>query len=162
MAAGSAQETVDPVTGEMRNHRVDPAARDDYENGEKAKRPVRGTKWFFGSGRGDGYWTRVILTFAHVAGGEYEGEASRWYHLLKIPCRHGDHDYRIPVGITTTAEDSALRDAETGRRIPSTTNAASTAPSTSSRPSPTNWSTRTEATPGPSTASSTSACGTAG
>ncbi|MFF9403468.1 hypothetical protein [Streptomyces sp. NPDC014744] len=64
-------ETVDPVTGELRSHRVDPAARDYYENGEKAKRPVRGTKWFFGSGRGDGYWTRVILTFAHVAGGEY-------------------------------------------------------------------------------------------
>ncbi|WP_338495577.1 hypothetical protein [Streptomyces sp. SJL17-4] len=44
---------------------------------------------------------------------------SRWYHLLKIPCRHGDHEYRVPVGITTTAEDRALRDAETGRRIPS-------------------------------------------
>ncbi|WP_066947727.1 hypothetical protein [Streptomyces lushanensis] len=213
------QETVDPVTGELRNHRVDPAARDYYENGEKAKRPVRGTKWFFGSGRGDGYWTRVILTFAHVAGGEYEAaiavrqfsrlktalpdcmgviydgalrgvhrdalarrgllvinkqhgsvspvfyerikpcrsghdlwcdqgriaesiriddgtrvlqpapitrleprigvSKSRWYHVLRIPCRHGDHQYRVPVGITTTAEDRALRDSTTGRRIPS-------------------------------------------
>ncbi|RPK82133.1 hypothetical protein [Streptomyces sp. ADI98-10] len=215
------QETPDPVTGEVRTHRVDPAARDYYENGEKAKRHVRGTKWFFGSGRGDGYWTRVILTFAHVAGGEYEDEAavavrqfsqlktalpdcmgviydgalrgvhrdalarrallvinkqhgsvspafyerikpcrsghdlwcdqgriaesvriddgtrvlrpvpitrleprigvtkSRWYHLLRIPCRHGDHEYRVPVGITTTAEDRAMRDAATGRRIPS-------------------------------------------
>ncbi|MGW9437247.1 hypothetical protein [Streptomyces sp. NPDC055607] len=215
------QETVDPVTGELRTHRVDPAARDYYENGEKAKRQVRGTKWFFASGRGDGYWTRVILTFAHVAGGEYEDEAavavrqfahlksvlpdcmgviydgalrgvhrdalarrgllvvnkqhgslnpvfyerikpcrsghdlwcdqgriaesvriddgtrvlqpvpitrleprigvtkSRWYHVLRIPCRHGDHEYRVPVGITTTAADRALRDATTGKRIPS-------------------------------------------
>ncbi|SBU95129.1 hypothetical protein YW5DRAFT_05025 [Streptomyces sp. Ncost-T6T-1] len=43
---------------------------------------------------------------------------SRWHHLLRIPCRHGDHEYRIPVGITTAAEDRAMRDAATGRRIP--------------------------------------------
>ncbi|MFJ4964307.1 hypothetical protein ACIP6P_17950 [Streptomyces sp. NPDC088729] len=212
---------VDPATGELRNHRVDPAARDYYENGEKAKRPIRGTKWFFASGRGDAYWSRIILAFAHVAGGAYEDEAavavrqfthlktalphsmaviydgalrgvhrdvlarhgllvinkqhgslnpvvyeritpcrsghepwcdqgriaesvriddgtrvlqpvpitrleprigatkSRWYHVLKIPCRHGDHDYRVPVGITTTTADRALRDTSTGRRIPS-------------------------------------------
>ncbi|KOU40671.1 hypothetical protein [Streptomyces sp. WM6378] len=205
------RETVDPVTGELRNHRVDPAARDYYENGEKAKRLVRGTKWFFASGRDDGYWTRVILSFAHVAGGAYGDEAavavrqftllkselvdcmgvvydgafrgvhrdalarqgllavnkqhgsvvpvfyervtacrrghslwcdqgriaesvrlddgtrilepvpvtklehragvskSRWYHVLLIPCRHGSHEFRVPVGITTTPADRALR-----------------------------------------------------
>lgn len=90
----SEHETVDPITGELRNHRVDPAVRDYYENGEKAKRPVRGTKWFFGSGRGEGYWTRVILTFAHVAGGEYENEAAvavRQFSWLKtaLPDRMG-------------------------------------------------------------------------
>lgn len=79
-------ETVDESTGVLRNHRVDPAARVYYENGEKAKREVRGTKWFFTSGRSDGYWTRVILSFAYVAGGEYEDEAAvavRQFTMLK-------------------------------------------------------------------------------
>ncbi|WP_327310945.1 hypothetical protein [Streptomyces sp. NBC_01243] len=218
-----APETFDEDTGLARNHRVDPAARIYYENGEKTKRKVRGTKWFFASGRDTGYWTRVILSFAHVPGGEYEDEAaiavrqfrmlkdalphcmgvvydgafrgvhrdalartgllainkqhgsvvpvfyehispcrsghelwcdqgriaesirlddgtrvfepvpiiklehrpgttkSRWYHLLKIPCRHGDHDYRVPVGITTTPGDRALRSADTGQRLKSDT-----------------------------------------
>ncbi|MFI8362405.1 hypothetical protein ACIGD1_19810 [Streptomyces sp. NPDC085612] len=213
--------TADPVTGEIRNHRVDPAARTYYENGEKAKKKVRGTKWFFASGRDDGYWSRVILSFSHVAGGEYEDEAavavrqftalksalphcmgivydgafrgvhrdalarlgllavnkqhgaltpvfyekiktcrsghelwcndgriaesirlddgtrvfepvpviklehragstkSRWYHRLRIPCRHGAHDYRVPVGITTTAEDRTLRCVDSGRPLKS-------------------------------------------
>ncbi|MCY0954390.1 hypothetical protein [Streptomyces sp. H27-S2] len=216
-----AVEIADEDTGLIRNHRVDPAARIYYENGEKEKRRVRGTKWFFASGRDTGYWTRVILSFAHVAGGEYEDEAaiavrqfrvlkdalphcmgvvydgafrgvhrdalaragllainkqhgsvapvfyerispcrsghelwcdqgriaesiriddgtrileplpitklehragaakSRWYHVLKIPCRHGDHDYRVPVGITTTPADRTLRCVDTGKRIKS-------------------------------------------
>lgn len=218
-----AVEIYDEDTGLIRSHRVDPAARIYYENGEKAKRKVRGTKWFFASGRDTGYWTRVILSFAHVGGGEYEDEAaiavrqfrmlkdalpdcmgvvydgafrgvhrdalartgllainkqhgsvapvfyerispcrkghelwcdqgriaesiriddgtrileplpiiklehragatkSRWYHLLKIPCRHGDHDYRVPVGITTTPADRSLRSTDTGRRLKSDT-----------------------------------------
>ncbi|WP_371616365.1 hypothetical protein [Streptomyces sp. NBC_00454] len=216
-----AEEIADEDTGLMRNHRVDPAARIYYENGEKEKKRVRGTKWFFASGRDTGYWTRVILSFAHVAGGEYEDEAavavrqfhmlkdalphcmgvvydgafrgvhrdalartgllainkqhgsvapvfyerispcrsghelwcdqgriaesiriddgtrileplpilklehragaakSRWYHVLKIPCRHGDHGYRVPVGITTTPADRTLRSVDTGKRIKS-------------------------------------------
>ncbi|BBC33949.1 hypothetical protein [Streptomyces graminofaciens] len=68
--------TVDTTTGEIRRHRVDPAARLYYENGEKEKRPARGTKWFFASARDDGYWQRVILTVRHVSGGEYEDEAA--------------------------------------------------------------------------------------
>ncbi|MFI8106648.1 hypothetical protein [Streptomyces sp. NPDC086023] len=182
---------------------------------------VRGSKWFFASGRSDGYWTGVILSFAHVAGGEYEDEAavavrqflmlkdvlpgcmgivydgalrgvhrdvlarrgmlainkqhgsvkpvfyehlkacrsghelwcsdgriaesialddgtriltpvpitkleprigvtkSRWYHVLRIPCRHGDHTHRVPVGITTTQEDRALREAGSGKPLKS-------------------------------------------
>lgn len=68
--------TDDPVTGERRRHRFDPAARLYYENGEKEKRLARGTKWFFASARDDGYWQRVILTVRHVAGGEYEDEAA--------------------------------------------------------------------------------------
>ncbi|MFE5770937.1 hypothetical protein ACFQ7O_21540 [Streptomyces sp. NPDC056485] len=214
-------EIHDEEAGLIRSHRVDPAARIYYENGEKTKRKVRGTKWFFASGRDTGYWTRVILSFAHVAGGEYEDEAaiavrqfrmlkeslpdcmgvvydgafrgvhrdalarngllainkqhgsvapvfyeritpcrsghelwcdqgriaesiriddgtrvlepvpiiklehragatkSRWYHLLKILCRHGDHEYRVPVGITTTPTDRTLRSADSGKRIKS-------------------------------------------
>ncbi|MFK0292219.1 hypothetical protein ACIQU6_17320 [Streptomyces sp. NPDC090442] len=210
--------TTDTTTGEERLHRVDPAARLYYENGEKEKRPARGTKWFFASGRDDGYWRRVILAFRHVAGGAYEDEAaiavrtfmglksqlpgcmgalydgafrgthrdtlarhgllvinkqhgsasprayellrygrcrhdlwcedgriaervplddgtshllpvpitrleprlgrtkSRWYHLLHIPCRHGAHDYRVPVGITTTPDDRSGTDPTTGKR----------------------------------------------
>ncbi|MFC5027864.1 hypothetical protein ACQFX6_17360 [Streptomyces sp. DSM 41987] len=196
-------ETNHPETGEILTHRVDPAARQYYESGEK-KKAVRGTKWFFASGRDHGYWRRVILSFGHVAGGEYEDEAavavrhfselkaelpdcmgvvydgafrgvhrdvlarigmltinkqhgsvapvfydhfaygrcrhglwcdqgriaeriaiddgtkvlqpvpvtrlehrlgltkSRWYHLLDIPCRHGSHEHRVRVGITST------------------------------------------------------------
>ncbi|MFI1734066.1 hypothetical protein ACH40E_33610 [Streptomyces acidicola] len=69
-------ETDDTTTGEIRTHRVDPAARLYYENGEDKKTVVRGTKWFFASARDDGYWQRVILTVQHVAGGEYEDEAA--------------------------------------------------------------------------------------
>ncbi|MEU3754979.1 hypothetical protein AB0H17_19750 [Streptomyces olivoreticuli] len=210
--------TVDE-SGRRRIHRVDPAARLYYENGETKKRQVRGSKWFFASGRSDGYWTRVILSFAHVAGGQYEDEAavavrqflmlkdvlpdcmgivydgalrgvhrdaiarrgmlainkqhgstkpvfyehlkvcrsghelwcsdgritesvalddgtrilapvpiaklerrfgttkSRWYHVLRIPCRHGDHTHRVPVGITTTPEDRSLRNVDTGKPL---------------------------------------------
>ncbi|MFE1802403.1 hypothetical protein ACFW9L_40430 [Streptomyces sp. NPDC059517] len=68
--------TVDTTTGEKRRHRVDPAARLHYENGEKEKRLARGTKWFFASARDEGYWRRVILAVRHVAGGEYEDEAA--------------------------------------------------------------------------------------
>lgn len=68
--------TVNATTGEMRRHRVDPAARLYYENGEKEKRLARGTKWFFASARDDGYWQRVILVVRHVAGGDYEDEAA--------------------------------------------------------------------------------------
>ncbi|MEU9034632.1 hypothetical protein AB0D45_06915 [Streptomyces sp. NPDC048352] len=213
-------ETIDD-SGKARSHRVDPAARTYYENGEKQKRQVRGSKWFFASGRSDGYWNRVILSFAHVAGGEYEDEAavavrqfvllkdvlpdcmgivydgalrgvhrdtlarygllainkqhgsvkpvfyehlkvcrsghelwcsdgriaesvslddgtrilapvpisklehrlgiskSRWYHVLRVPCRYGDHTYRVPVGITTTPDDRVLRAIGTGKRVKS-------------------------------------------
>ncbi|MEV7678075.1 hypothetical protein AB0O64_05870 [Streptomyces sp. NPDC088341] len=215
--------TVDPVTGEIRNHRVDPAARLYFENGEKEKRPARGTKWFFASARDTGYWRRVILSVRHVAGGDYEDEAavavraftqlshllpgcmgvvydgafrgvhrdtlarlgllvinlqhgsavprayellrpgrcrhdlwcadgriaervllddgtstllpvpitrlehregitkSRWYHLLHIPCRHGAHSHRVPVGITTTPDDRTGTDPATRRRLKSDT-----------------------------------------
>ncbi|MGW2280211.1 hypothetical protein [Streptomyces sp. NPDC001770] len=211
----------DPATGEILTHRVDPAARIYYENGEKAKTVARGTKWFFASARDDGYFRRVILRVHHVAGKGYEDEAavavrafqrlklhlpgcmgvvydgafrgvhrdalarqgllvinkqhgsvkprayellrpgrcrhdlwcdqgriaervplddgtselipvpilrlehragtrkSRWYHLLRIPCRHGAHDYRVPVGITTTPEDRGGLNPATGRRHPS-------------------------------------------
>ncbi|MFJ9619749.1 hypothetical protein [Streptomyces noursei] len=68
--------TIDTTTGEKRIHRVDPAARLYYENGEQAKRAARGTKWFFASARDDGYWRHVILAFRHVAGGPYEDEAA--------------------------------------------------------------------------------------
>ncbi|MGR3938420.1 hypothetical protein [Streptomyces sp. BRA346] len=51
-------QTVDTTTGELRTHRVDPAARLYYENGEKEKTVARGTKWFFASGRDTGYWRR--------------------------------------------------------------------------------------------------------
>ncbi|MFF3381337.1 hypothetical protein ACFYXF_51365 [Streptomyces sp. NPDC002680] len=213
--------TIDPVTGEIREHRVDPAARLYFENGEKEKTPARGTKWFFASARDDGYWRRVILSVRHVAGGDYEDEAavavraftqlsrilpgcmgvaydgafrgvhrdalarlgllvinlqhgsavprayellrpgrcrhdlwcangriaervllddgtstllpvpitrlehrkgvtkSRWYHLLHIPCRHGAHAHRVPVGITTTPDDRTGIHPDTGRRIKS-------------------------------------------
>ena len=215
--------TVDPVTGEIREHRVDSAARLYVENGEKEKRVARGTKWFFASARDDGYWRRVILSVRHVAGGDYEDEAavavrafsqlshvlpgcmgvaydgafrgvhrdalarlgllvinlqhgsivprayellrpgrcrhdlwcadgriaervllddgtstllpvpvtrlehrkgrtkSRWYHLLHIPCRHGAHSHRVPVGITTTPDDRTITHPDTGRRIRSDT-----------------------------------------
>ncbi|MFF4927204.1 hypothetical protein ACFY4B_42160 [Kitasatospora sp. NPDC001261] len=215
--------TLDPATGRLLRHRVDPAARLYYENGETRPRPARGTKWFFASGRDDGYWRRVILTYAHVAGGAYEDEAavavrsfttlatrlpgcmgvvydgalrgvhrdtlaragllainkqhgsvrpmayellrfgacrhdlwcdqgriaerlllddgtsvlrpvpvtrlehrpgrtrSRWYHLLDIPCRRGNHPHRVPVAITTTPADRAVRDTVTGRRARSDT-----------------------------------------
>lgn len=66
----------DTTTGEIRTHRVDPAARLYYENGGDKKTVVRGTKWFFASARDDGYWQRVVLTVQHVAGGEYEDEAA--------------------------------------------------------------------------------------
>ncbi|MFD6939296.1 hypothetical protein ACFWAP_24480 [Streptomyces goshikiensis] len=92
-------EIADEDTGLIRNHRVDPAARIPYENGEKEKRRVRGTKRFFPSGPDTGYWTRVILSFAHVAGGEY--------------------DYRVSIGITTTPADRTLGSADTGKRIES-------------------------------------------
>lgn len=199
-----------PVVGELQ--------RLYYENGEKEKRIARGTKWFFASGRDHGYWRRVILSFRHVAGGDYEDEAavavrtftalrpelpgcigivydgafrgvhrdvlarlgllvvnkqhgsvkprayellrpgrcrhdlwcdqgriaerillddgtsvlvpipvtrlehregltkSRWYHLLRIPCRHGAHSYRVQVGITTTPDDRAVWDTSTAKR----------------------------------------------
>ncbi|MEV8389800.1 MULTISPECIES: hypothetical protein [unclassified Streptomyces] len=212
---------VDTATGEIRAHRVDPAARLYYENGEKEKTVARGTKWFFASGRDTGYWRRVIFCFRHVAGGEYEDEAavavrsfaalrpqlpgcmgtvydgafrgvhrdtlarlgllvvnkqhgsvkprsyellrygrcrhdlwcdqgriaerillddgtsvlvpvpvtrlehrqgqakSRWYHLLRIPCRHSEHVHRVQVGITTTPDDRSSVDPSTGKRRPS-------------------------------------------
>lgn len=44
---------------------------------------------------------------------------SRWYHLLRIPCRHGDHAHRVQVGITTTPDDRGVWDASTGKRRPS-------------------------------------------
>lgn len=211
-------QTVDTATGELRAHRVDPAARLYYENGEKEKTVARGTKWFFASGRDTGYWRRVILCFRHVSGGEYEDEAavavraftalrpqlpgcmgtvydgafrgvhrdslarlgllvinkqhgsvkprayellrygrcrhdlwcdqgriaerillddgtsalvpvpvsriehrqgqakSRWYHLLRIACRHGEHVHRVQVGITTTPDDRSAWDPSTGKR----------------------------------------------
>ncbi|MFD6986554.1 hypothetical protein ACFWAX_38680, partial [Streptomyces sp. NPDC059956] len=56
-----------------------------------------------------------ITKLEHRAG----ASKSRWYHVLKIPCRHGDHDYRVPVGITTTPADRTLRSADTGKRIKS-------------------------------------------
>ncbi|MEU5425865.1 hypothetical protein AB0H73_09680 [Streptomyces olivoreticuli] len=68
--------TRDPRTGRPRHHRVDPAARLYYENGEQAKTVARGTKWFFASARDDGYHRRVILSYRHVAGGRYEDEAA--------------------------------------------------------------------------------------
>ncbi|MEL5959469.1 hypothetical protein AADR41_32750 [Streptomyces sp. CLV115] len=213
--------TEDTATGRVLSHRIDPAARVYYENGEKAKRAARGTKWFFASGREDGYWRRVILAFCHVAGGAYEDEAavavrtfthlsshlpgcmgvlydgafrgthrdalarqgllvinkqhgstaprayellrygrcrhvlwcqdgriaeriglddgtshlvpvpvtrleprhgpakSRWYHLLRIPCRHGAHTHRVPVAITTTPADRTGTDRATGKPRPS-------------------------------------------
>ncbi|MGK5640536.1 hypothetical protein ACSNOK_19810 [Streptomyces sp. URMC 126] len=67
---------VDAATGEVRHHRVDPAARLYYENGEQAATVARGTKWFFASARHTGYGQRVILSFRHVAGGAYEDEAA--------------------------------------------------------------------------------------
>lgn len=69
-------EIEDTTTGEIRTHRVDPAARLYHENGEDKKTVVRGTKWFFASARDDGYRQRVILAVQHVAGGEYEDEAA--------------------------------------------------------------------------------------
>ncbi|MGO4462004.1 hypothetical protein AB4039_32625 [Streptomyces sp. M-16] len=84
-------EIYDEDTGLIRSRRVDPAARIYYENGEKTKRKVRGTKWFFASGRDTGYWTRVIFSFAHVAGGEYEDEAAiavRQFRMLKEALPH--------------------------------------------------------------------------
>ncbi|MHA4776941.1 hypothetical protein L1085_020925 [Streptomyces sp. MSC1_001] len=44
---------------------------------------------------------------------------SRWYHLLSIPCRHGAHSHRVPVGITTTSDDRLGTDPDTGRRLKS-------------------------------------------
>ncbi|WP_405848568.1 hypothetical protein OG211_14745 [Streptomyces niveus] len=44
----------------------------------------------------------------------------RWYHLLAIPCRHGTHEHRIPVGITTTPDDHRLHTPD-GKRLPSDT-----------------------------------------
>ena len=46
---------------------------------------------------------------------------SRWYHLLHIPCRHGAHTHRVPVGITTTPNDRVGTDPVTGRRLKSDT-----------------------------------------
>ncbi|MFI0742925.1 hypothetical protein ACH4PU_33330 [Streptomyces sp. NPDC021100] len=46
---------------------------------------------------------------------------SRWYHLLRIPCRNGVHNHRVPVGITTTPTDRIAADPATGRRPPSDT-----------------------------------------
>lgn len=34
-------------------------------------------------------------------------------------CRHGAHDYRVPVGITTNAEDRTLRCIDSGRPMKS-------------------------------------------
>ncbi|MFF9069722.1 hypothetical protein ACF09E_30665 [Streptomyces sp. NPDC014891] len=44
---------------------------------------------------------------------------SRWYHLLAIPCCHGTHSHRVPVGITTTPDDRLGTDPDTGRRLKS-------------------------------------------
>ncbi|MER5569022.1 hypothetical protein ABT083_22800 [Streptomyces goshikiensis] len=114
-------EIADEDTGLIRNHHVDPAARIPYENGEKEKRRVRGTKWFFPSGPDTGYWTRVILSFAHVAGGEYEDEAANAVRQFRRDIRidDGDHDYRVSVGITTTPADRTPGCADTGKRIES-------------------------------------------
>ncbi|WP_141311949.1 hypothetical protein [Streptomyces spinoverrucosus] len=46
-------------------------------------------------------------------------DKSRWYHLLRIPCRHGDHAHRVQVGITTAPDDRGVWDASTGKRRPS-------------------------------------------
>ncbi|MET7934481.1 hypothetical protein [Streptomyces sp. NPDC005322] len=46
-----------------------------------------------------------------------KGQAkSRWYHLLRIPCRHGEHTHRVQVGITTTPDDRSAWDRSTGKR----------------------------------------------
>ncbi|MBB5122737.1 hypothetical protein AF335_05040 [Streptomyces eurocidicus] len=51
-------------------------------------------------------------------------DKSRWYHLLRIPCRHGDgsgHVHRVQVGIITTPDDRHSRDPSTGKRRPGDT-----------------------------------------
>lgn len=44
---------------------------------------------------------------------------SRWYHVLRIPCRRGDHAHRVQVGITTTPKDRGSWDSTTRSRVPS-------------------------------------------
>ncbi|MFF2962413.1 hypothetical protein ACFVT1_26530 [Streptomyces sp. NPDC057963] len=44
---------------------------------------------------------------------------SRWYHPLNIACRHGNHQHRVPVAVTTTAQDRAMRDSNTGKQLKS-------------------------------------------
>ncbi|MDX6759416.1 hypothetical protein SIN09_08155 [Streptomyces sp. F8] len=56
-----------------------------------------------------------VVKLEHRAG----STKSRWYHRLRIPCRHGAHDYRVPVGIATTAEDRTLRCVDSGRPLKS-------------------------------------------
>ncbi|WP_034088912.1 hypothetical protein [Streptacidiphilus albus] len=94
--------TVDTTTGEIKLHRVYSAARVYYENGEEEKVAVRGTKWFFASARDDCYWRRVILSFAHVAGGAYEDEAA-------IAVRHFSRLKRDLPGCMGVVYDGAFR-----------------------------------------------------
>ena len=197
------RESVDPKTGLLRRHRVDPAAADHVEGGANNTH-VRGTKFLLMSARSTGFWRRVMLDVRHVPHGYPGGEAAmavmaacalmdraegcmgliydgalrgvhrtaiarkgrlainrqhdgtvprqletyrgprcvhdlwtgcgrvlerihlvdgtsqlvplpiqdfqmrgqatfRWYHVVEIPCRHGPHEHRIPVGVTTKA-----------------------------------------------------------
>jgi hypothetical protein len=94
--------TIDPATGCPVHHRIDPAARLYYENGEDKAVPVRGSKFFFSSGRRDGYWRRVIMSFAHVAGSGYDDEAA-------IAVRHFSELKRHLPGLMGVIYDGAFR-----------------------------------------------------
>ncbi|MFC7977864.1 hypothetical protein ACFUT3_21810 [Streptomyces cinereoruber] len=102
----TAPHTVDPTTGEIRRHRVDPASswqkeggadrrdeaarqaradkkpapgtahNDQTENGAKTDGMVLGTKFVVFSTRHRGYFRRVFLTYAHVPHDAEGGEAA--------------------------------------------------------------------------------------
>ncbi|MFJ9595545.1 hypothetical protein ACIRS3_22645 [Streptomyces virginiae] len=97
------ETTADPVTGRSATTVSTPPPAPTTRTGRR-RRKVRGTKWFFASGRDDGYWSRVILSFSHVAGGEYEDEAAvavRQFTALKsaLPhCMGIVYDGAIPRG----------------------------------------------------------------
>ncbi|WP_328676816.1 hypothetical protein OG905_23590 [Streptomyces sp. NBC_00322] len=82
------QRTATPAVGhvEVRDEVVADLSAAPVGGGQRGCCGMPGGAGVEGGSRSNGYWTRVILSFAYVAGGEYEDEAAvavRQFTMLK-------------------------------------------------------------------------------